>query len=197
MKTFLTLFFLLAISAYAAAPQTSTIGPPPPAAEDYDKAVEGLLTREALADCIEKLDLLIDEGEHGVVDDQPHPGMIDIATKQGLHFEFSATNIQKEAIIYYLTISRDGKELKYSEATEFAALFADRAGLTHPINVSEGDKSIFYAQWLIKPNTWKAMRKMMVKVRAENRAVKDPFKAFELAITHETNARTATAMHNR
>ena len=158
--------------------------------------MESLLAPEALADCIDKMDRLIDEGEHGVVDDQPHPGMIDTVTKQGLHFEFSATNIKDEAIIYYLTVSRGGKELKYSEATEFVALFADRAGLTHPINVSEGDKPIFYAQWLIKPSTWKAMHKMMVKVRAENRAVKDPIKAFSYAVEREMEAR-AEAIRKR
>jgi hypothetical protein len=195
MKIFLPLFFLLTASVCAAAPQTTTVGPQP-VKEDYAAFVESVLTREAIAECIVLLDRLIDEGEHGVVDDQPDPGMVEVTTKQGLHFEFSATNIEKEAIIYYLTVSRGGKELKYSEATEFAALFADRAGLTHPINITEGDKPIFYAQWLIKPSTWKSMHKMMVKVRTQNRAIKDPVKAFGVAISHEMDARAGAALHD-
>jgi hypothetical protein len=196
MKIFPTLFLVLVASVCAAAPQTTTIGPQA-VPEDYSKFVESVLTREAITECVALLDRLIDEGEHGVVDDLPDPGMIEVATKQGLHFEFSVTNIEKEAIIYYLTVSRGGKELKYSEATEFAALFADRAGLTHPINITEGDKPIFYAQWLIKPSTWKAMHKMMVKVRAENRAIKDPIKAFGQAISHEMDARAGAALRDR
>jgi len=91
------LILFLAMTAMAAPPST-TIGPQP-VAEDYAKAVEGLLTRDAIADCILRLDALIEEGEHGVVDDQPHPGMIETVTQQGLHFEFSAAIIGKEAII--------------------------------------------------------------------------------------------------
>jgi hypothetical protein len=188
MKTFLPIFFLFSALAFTATAQPSPVNPPP-VAEDYGKVVESLLTREAVADCIDRMDQLIDEGEHGLVDDLPHPGMIGITTKQGLHFEFSATNIQKEAIIYYLIISRNGKELKYSEATEFAALFADRAGLPHAINVREADKPIFYAQWAIEPSTWKAMHKMMIKVRTENRSVKDPLRAFTIAVEREQQAR--------
>ena len=70
-------------------------------------------------------------------------------------------------------------------------------GLPHPINVTEGDKPIFYAQWLIKPSTWKKMRKMMIKVRAENRAEKDPLRAFTAAVNRELEARAETAMRNR
>jgi len=195
MKTLLTLILLLTASACVAAPQTTTVGPQP-AKEDYAAFVESILTREAITECVSLLDRLIDEGEHGVVDDQPDPGMLEVATKQGLHFEFSAANIEKEAVIYYLTVSRGGKDLKYSEATEFAALFADRAGLPHPINITEGDKPIFYAQWLIKPSTWKSMHKMMVKVRTENRSIKDPVKAFGLAISHEMDARAGAALHS-
>jgi hypothetical protein len=196
MKTFLTALILFVAATSMAAPQSTTLGPQP-IVEDYGKVVESLLTREAIADCIIRLDSLIDEGEHGVVDDQPHPGMIETVTRQGLHFEFSASIIGKEAIIYYLTISRGGKDFKYSEATQFAALFADRAGLPHPITVTEGDKPIFYAQWLIKPSTWKAMRKMMVKVRAANRAEKDPLRAFTSAVNHELEGRASAAIRNR
>ena len=195
MKTFLIVFFLFAASAYAAAPQTSTIGPPP-VKEDYNKSLENLMTQENLSDCISMMDRLIDEGEHGVTDNQPHPGMLEVNTKAGLHLEFSATSIPKEAIIYYLTISRNGLELKYSDTAKFAALFADRAGLPHPVNLSEGDKSIFYGQWLIKPSTWKSMHKMMIKVRTANRAEKDPLKAFSVAIEREMEAR-AEAIRNR
>ncbi len=196
MKTLLSLLFLLAASALAAAPQSTTINPQP-AKEDYGQFVESQTKRDALGECIKFLDQMIDAGEHGVVDDKPDPGMLEYTTPQGLHFEFSATNIKKEAIIYYLSISRSGKELKYSEATAFAALFADRAGLTHPINITEGDKPIFYAQWLIKPSTWKKMHKMMVTVRAQNRMEKDPLKAFNFAIANEMDARAQSAMQGR
>ena len=196
MKSFLTSLILFVAATCMAAPQSTTIGPQP-VVEDYGKAVASLLTREAIADCIIRLDALINEGEHGVVDDQPDPGMIETVTRQGLHFEFSAAIIGKEAIIYYLTISRGGKNFKYSEATQFAALFADRAGLPHPINITEGDKPIFYAQWLIKPSTWKAMRKMMVKARAEYRSEKDPLRAFTAAVNRELEARAQTPIRNR
>lgn len=193
MKKFLSLALFLAASALAAAPQSTTVGPQP-AKEDYGQFVESQTTRDALGECIKFLDQMIDAGEHGVVDDKPDPGMLEYTTQQGLHFEFSATNIKKEAIIYYLSLSRGGKELKYSEATAFAALFADRAGLTHPINITEGDKPVFYAQWLIKPSTWKKMHKMMVKVRAQNRLEKDPLRAFNYAIANEMDARAQSAM---
>jgi hypothetical protein len=191
MKIFLIVFLLFATTAYAEAPQTTTIGPQP-VKEDYGKFIESVMTREALAECISQMDHLVDAGEHGVVDDQPDPGMVETFTRQGLHFEFSVTNIEKEAIVYYLTISRGGKELKYSEATIFAALFADRAGLPHPINITEGDKPVFYAQWLIKPSTWKSMYKMMLKVRTENRSEKDPLQAVTLAVGREMDARAET-----
>ncbi len=197
MKTFSILFFILAAAAaVVAAPQTTTEGPQP-IKEDYNKFIENQMAPAAIDECIKLMDRLIDEGEHGVVDDQPKPGMLEIATKQGLHIEFSVTNIQKEAIIYYMTVSRNGKELKYSEATSFAALLADRAGLTHPITITEGDKPIFYAQWLIKPSDWKKMRKMMVKVRAANRSEKDPLRAFNSAIANEMDARAQPSMHGR
>jgi hypothetical protein len=196
MKNLLTSFILAIAAACVAAPQTTTTGPQA-VEEDYGKVVESLLTREAISDCIIRLDSLIDEGEHGVVDDQPHPGMVETVTRQGLHFEFSASIIGKEAIIYYLTVSRSGKDFKYSEATQFAALFADRAGLPHPITITEGEKPIFYAQWLIKRSTRKAMRKMMVKTRAAYRAEKDPLRAFTAAVNHELEARAATAIRNR
>ena len=131
MKNILTSLILFAAATCIAAPQSTTIGPQP-AAEDYGKVVEGLLTREAIADCILRLDCLIEEGEHGVMDDKPHPGMVETVTLQGLHFEFSATIIGKEAIIYYLTVSRGGKEFKYSEATQFAARICSRFSSGNP-----------------------------------------------------------------
>jgi hypothetical protein len=51
---------------------------------------------------------------------------------------------------------------------------------------------VFYVQWLIKPKEWKAVRKMMLKVRASNRAEKDVSKAFMLAIDREMSARETT-----
>jgi hypothetical protein len=196
MKIFLAVFLLLTANAYATDAQKAASEPSAPTKTDDNKPLDSLLTRENLADCIAALDRLIDEGEHGTIDDKPHPGMVETATKMGLNFEFSATIIQKEAIIYYLTISRGGLELKYSDAAKFAALFADRAALPHPIDLKEGDKAIFYAQWLIKPSEWKSMKKLMLKYRAINRAEKDPFKAFSIGIEREMDAR-AEALRNR
>jgi len=64
------------------------------------------------------------------------------------------------------------------------------SALPHAAIQGNANKPIFYAQWLIKPSTWKALRKMMVKVRAENRSVKDPLKAFTLAVEREMAARS-------
>jgi len=190
MKLLLPVFILLAVMASAADTPQPVVPPPAQAKEDYNKFIETAQTRESLAECISKLDQLIDEGEHGVTDKLPDPGMVETTTKQGLHFEFSATIIEKEAVIYYLTVSRGGLEFKYSDAVKFASLFADRAALPHPINLTEGDKPVFYAQWLIKPSGWKSMKKLMFKYRAINRAEPDPFKAFSIAIERELEARS-------
>jgi len=189
MKTIFAVFLLAGVLAsFAADPQTP-VAPSNPK-EDYNQFLAQSVTRENLVDCITVMDRLVDEGEHGVVDKEPDPGMVEATTKSGLHCEFSTTDI-KEAIIYYLKISRNGKDLKYSDAVKFAALFTDRAGLPHPIDMSEGDKSTFIVQWLIKPSQWKSMHKMMIKVRAQNRAEKDPMKALIVAIEREMDARAA------
>jgi hypothetical protein len=192
MQKYFALFCLLCSLAVAA--DTKTPAPAQPK-ENYDDFLAECRNMTNVVNCIQLMDRLVDEGEHGLVDDQPDPGMIDGTTKFGLHIEFSTTDV-KEAIIYYLKISRDGKELRYDDATKFVALFTDRAGLPHPVEVTEGDHSIFYSQWLIKPSSWKSMHKKMAEVRQRNRAEKDPAKALILAVEREVEARSRSQWKN-
>ncbi|MFT3784458.1 MAG: hypothetical protein QM790_20800 [Nibricoccus sp.] len=186
MKIFITVVLgLFAFSAVAQPPAPSSAAPK---VDEYLQFLNDASTRENVIDCIEVMDQLIDNGEHGLVDKQPDPGTVEAATKLGISLEFSTTQ-SKKMIMYYLKLSRGGKELKYSDATKFIALFTDRAGLQHPVNVNEGDKSTFYARWLIKPSEWKAMRKLMIQIRTANRAERDPFQAFSLAVERELAAR--------
>lgn len=188
---FLFLTFLVAsvgaAKAQVAQPQAS---PPAPAANDYAAFVANMISPENLADSIARMDELIDAGERPAASPQDTPSPVAVDTKMGLHMEFCVAST-RGAVIYYLTFSRKGLELKFSDATRMIALFGDRAGLPHPIIITEGENSLFYARWFIKPSEWKEMRKMMLKVRAENRSEKDPQKAFVIAVLRELNAREA------
>jgi len=156
----------------------------------YAEFLAQAVTPENVADLVAVMDRLVDEGEHGLVDKQPDQGLVEAVTKSGLRIEFSTTDI-KQAIVYYLRISRSGEELHYDDATKFAALFTDRAGLPHPLDISEGDKSTFSVRWLIKPSEWKKFLKQMKKVRAESRAEKNLSKVFIMAVEREIDARAA------
>lgn len=188
MKLFL---FLLALSCVPACLADSAAPAAAPAPDNYPEFLAACAKRENVVECIALMDRLITAGEHGLVDKEPDLGMVDGTTRFGLRIEFSTTDI-KEAIVYYLRISRAGKPLRYDDAAKFAALFTDRAGLPHPVNLTEGDRSTFCAEWLFKPSSWKAMHKMMDKVRAENRAETDPVKVFLGAVSREVEARYAT-----
>jgi hypothetical protein len=184
----LTLFIatLWAAGPVAAQPQA------PVASDDYKRFVEQLVKPENLADCISKMDGLIDEVEHLSALDQGATHGINAETNIGLHLAFCVfTN--KEEVLYYLIISRDGQELSPAAAVNLAALFCDRAGLPHPVTITEGEKPIFYIQWHIRHSDWHAMKKKMLEVRAVNRAEKDPQKAFVAAIISENNARQASS----
>jgi hypothetical protein len=185
-------FFILALlfaSACAADPQAAQ--PPAPAAGNaYQQFIDQLVTPENLTDCISKMDGLIDEEEHLAAISQDIPQGLDAETKIGLHFSFRMA-IGNEAVIYYLVVSRNGQELTFADGAKVVALFCDRAGLPHPVAITEGEKPVFYAEWLIKHSEWKAMKKMMAKVRTENRSEKNPQKAFVIAINREIAARQA------
>jgi hypothetical protein len=120
--------------------------------------------------------------------DSPHG--LNAQTNSGLHLSFCIFS-GKHAVLYYLTISRGGQELSLADATKLAALFCDRAGFPHPVPITPGEKPVYFVQWNIKHADWRAMKKMMDKVRAENRSEKDPQKAFVTAIVREINAREA------
>lgn len=182
----------MALPLHAAPSASPTTGE----TENYDDFIKQCVKKENVAECIALMDRLVAAGEHGLTDQEPDQGMVEANTSFGLRIEFSATDA-KEAIIYYLRISRGGKPLRYADAINFVALFTDRAGLPHPIEVVEGDRSTFFAQWLIKPSSWKAMLKMMTKVRTENRSITDPEKAFLVAINREKEARSATLNQSR
>lgn len=164
--------------------------------DDYAAFLAQCVKKENVAECIALMDRLIIDGEHGLVDNEPDQGLVDGTTSFGLRIEFSTTET-KEVILYYLRISRGGKDMRYADAINFVALFTDRAGLPHPVEVVEGDHSVFYAQWLIKPSDWKDFHKMIVKVRAENHTEKDLEKVFVNAIGREVNARAENAAKNQ
>ena len=165
--------------------------PPAPAAGDaYQKFIDQLVTPEHLTDCIARMDALIDQEEHLATLAQGTPQGIDADTKLGLHFSFHIV-IGSEAVIYYLVVSRNGQELTFADGAKLVALFCDRAGLPHPVAITEGEKPVFYAEWLIKHSDWKAMKKMIAKIRAENRSEKNPQQAFVIAINREVSARQA------
>lgn len=190
MKLSLFIFPLLLAAAQATESQPSA----PTAAgpqDEYAQFMTQQMSPENMTDCIQTMDRLITEGEHGLMDKEPAQGVVEANTKLGLHFELTATQVKKEAIVYYLMLSRSGKVLKYQDAAKFAALFADRVALPHPFELIEGDKSTFYAQWLFKPSQWKTNQKLMLKYRATNRAETDPLKAFAFAVDREVQARSA------
>jgi hypothetical protein len=193
MKPHLFVLALLFASVCAADPEPAQAQVPAPAAGDaYQQFLNQLVTPENLADCISRMDGIIDEDERLTEIAQGVPQGLDVSTKLGLHLSFRIIN-NKAAVIYYLVISRNGLELGFTDAAKLIALFCDRAGLPHPVAITEGEKPVFYAEWLIKRSDWKDMKKMMAKVRAENRSEKDPQRAFVTAIIRETNAREAAA----
>lgn len=142
---------------------------------------------EALTDFVKVSDALIDQVDPAEGNGQA----LNAETKSGLSLQFST--IKNElATMYYFSVSRKGEELHYSEAVKLAALFGDRVGLTHPIIVKEGEKPIFYCEWLIKPKEWKKYRKSMLEQRAKNRQITDVVAAFNLAVQRELSARSAS-----
>jgi hypothetical protein len=182
----LALLFASVCAADPEAPPTQA----PAAGGTYQQFIDQLVTPENLTDCISKMDGLIDAAEHlSEVSESGSQGL-DAETKIGLHLSFRIVR-NDAAVVYYLVASRNGQELSFNDAAKIIALFCDRAGLPHPVAITEGEKPVFYAEWLIKHSDWKSMKKMMLKVRAENRSEKDPRKVFVIAIIRETNAREA------
>jgi hypothetical protein len=189
MKPYLFVLALLFASACAADPQAAQ--PQAPAAGNaYQQFIDQMLTPENLTDCISKMDGIVDGEEHLAATSQGSPQGLDADTRIGLHFSFRIA-ISNEAVIYYLVVSRNGQELTFADGAKLVALFCDRAGLPHPVAISEGEKPVFYARWLIKHSDWKAMKKMMAKVRTENRSEKNLQRAFIIAINREIAAREA------
>jgi hypothetical protein len=186
MKPSLLVVALLFASLWAAAPAAA-------AGDAYQKFIDQMVTPENVADCIAKMDGIIDQGEQLAETYKDSPHGLNAQTNIGVHLSLCIFS-GKDAVLYYLTISRGGQELLPSEATKLAALFCDRAGFPHPTTVTSGEKPIYYVQWNIKHSDWRAMKKMMDKVRAENRSEKDPQKAFATAIIREINAREAESM---
>jgi hypothetical protein len=189
MKPYLFVLALLFASLWVASPVTAQ-AQAPAAGTAYQKFIEQLVTPESLADCISKMDALIDEAEQSSASSKASPRGIDAETKSGLHLAFCIFS-NKQHVTYYLILSRNGEQLSLTAATKLAALFCDRAGLPHPVIITEGEKPIFYIQWNIKHSDWHDMQEMMLKVRAENRAEKNPQKAFIAAIDREMAAREA------
>ena len=170
--------------------------PPATPAEAYQEFLVDMVSPQNLADLVEKIDKVIDEADNadGSSNQANNSGNAD--TRNGFHLEFSVIRAP-EAILYYAGVSRkDYETLKYRDATMVLALLCNRVGLTHPIQISEGEKPIFHAQWLINPKEWKAMRKKMLEVRAANRAEKNLYTAMRNAVTEEVNARVSTNLSN-
>lgn len=175
---------VLTTGAPDAAPAAVTTQNAPVA--DYRSFVARLFSKPALAEFLTKADALIDAADPVEGDGRA----AQMETSAGIMVDFSL--IQSElATMYSLTLSRQGQEFHYSDAVKLAALFGDRAGLSHPIVVTEGEKPVYYCQWLIKPTDWKKYRKLMLEARADSRKVKDPFAALETAVNRELDARAA------
>lgn len=160
-----------------------------PPAQSYDEFLKKMAAPENLKEFIAVSDKLVDavEAQQESVAAQ---GVLRVDTKIGLHLEFAIIQAP-EAIMYYAALSRNGEPLRYQEAATLYSLFCDRAGLTHPVQITEGEKPVFYAQWLIKPKEWKDLRKKMLEVRTANRTITDPVKALQMGIGREVQARAA------
>jgi hypothetical protein len=196
MKPSLSVFALLFFASVCAAdPEAGPQPPAPDAGSTHQQFMDQMVTPENLADCISRMDGLIDGEEHLSAISQGIPQGLEDETKLGLHLSFRIAS-NKQAVIYYLVVSRNGLDLSFTDAAKLDALFCDRAGLPHPVAITEGEKPVFYAEWLIKHSDWKSMKKMMAKVRAENRSEKDPQKAFVSAINREIAARETAAPAN-
>lgn len=185
----LWIFFVAMAWAYLSQAADAPVSAPSLSpAEGYRVFAAQMVSPENLAEFVAKSDALIDQGE----DTQAGSGrnVVRTDTKNGFHLEFSVLTTS-EAIMYYAVISRGGELLKYPEATTMLSLFCDRIGLTHPIHITEGERPIFYAQWLIKPKEWKSLRKKMLEVRKANRAEKDLIKALNVAVDREMTARAS------
>ena len=184
----------VALTAGAAESTTPAPVSTPPApqspAEAYRAFVESIYTRPNLTDFAQKSDSLIDAGEKASEEGRPGRNVVSSDTAAGFHLDFAIIK-SPEAILYYASISRNGEPLRYAEAATMMSLFCDRIGLPHPVDLREGEKPIFHAQWLIKPSDWKVLRKKMLEVRTANRAIDDIGQALELAVGREMDARAA------
>jgi|GEM_PF-5082777 len=180
--------------APAAAPVTKPAATP---AEAYQAFLEQMVSPQNMTDLVAKMDAVIDEADNANGQGNPGQSVARADTRNGIHLEFSVVHAP-EAILYYAGLWRkDYEPFKFQEATLVLALFCNRVGLTHPIHITEGEKPVFHAQWLIKPTEWKAMRKKMLEVRAANRAEKNLYTAMHQAVTEEVDARvTATQAKN-
>jgi hypothetical protein len=166
-------------SASASAVATPTKLPPP---ATYAEFLNRLTTPSHLVELVKAMDHAVDQAEED--------GFGLGETSLGVQVELRQVHAN-EVIMYQAVVSRGGAELKYNDATKIMAFLCDRIGLTHPIDVREGEKPVFYGQWLIREKEWKALRKKMLEVRAANRAEPDLRKAFGLAIQREMAARQA------
>ena len=153
---------------------------------EYEQFIQDLVRPQSVADLVQVMARSVDEAE--VAGEQGAPMHALGTTRGGLHFELQIVHAP-EAILYHCTLNRGGKELNYADVARVMAFFADRAGLTHPVDIREGERPVFSSQWLIKPKEWKQVRKKMLEVRKANRAEKDLMKGFATAIRREMDAR--------
>lgn len=164
---------------------------PPKEAQEYGEFLTKLGTPENLLDFAEKADRLIDAGEKAEEQAGAGENVVTAETKLGLLMEFAVIRTP-QAVLYYASLSRKGQMFRYSDAATMIAFFCDRAGLPHPVNIKEGEKPVFHAQWLINPKEWKAMKKKMLEVRAQKRAIKNMGEAVSQAVNEEVSARFGT-----
>jgi hypothetical protein len=154
--------------------------------DDYAAFIRALISRAHVTDLVAVMDRLIEEAEAQQENNLP---MRAVGTSRlGIALELRVVE-SEQAILYQLTLSRGGRALRYDDAVKIAALFVERCGLTHPLSLKEGERPVFYSQWLFKPDDWKAVREVMLESRRQNRAQRDLLKVFATAITRELNAR--------
>src|ERR1035441_5566791 len=109
MKSYLFALALLFASLWAAAPAAAQ-AQTPAAGDAYKKFADQMVTPENVADCIAKMDGIIDEGEQLAKNFKDSPHGLNAETNIGLQLSLCIFS-GKKAVLYYLTISRGGQEL--------------------------------------------------------------------------------------
>jgi len=154
---------------------------------------ERFFSPENAASYIAVIDTLVERGEaiyeSSVPAQSAKDSLVSGDTINRLHLSFSVT-AQNGVVTYFFGVSRLDEGLSPPQAVIIAALFADRAGLPHTGQLSESEKHLFYAMWLVQSKSWTEVKQAILKTRSENRKEKDPQLAFKAAFDKERAVRS-------